>query len=422
LPYISSNFPTNTDDDDDQDGGAAGGAGQQQQQMIYIPGIGHLPLSSLQGLPGILGGAGGTRAPQQPKVETDKEWDAFANLPFATQQTLTEIIETLRDEKRTSLTVLVLGKGGVGKSSTVNSILNERAATTLAFQPDTARPTMFSRTIDGFSLNFIDTPGPLDGDNVSEVKLEQIAKATKGKDIDVVLFLERLDIYAVDALDHRMLQGITRVLGAGIWTNAVLGLTRASANAPPPGIDFTEHVVDRVNQLRSAIRQAGGYLPQDCPVALIENSSRCPTNDDGEKLVTNILYALNGADDEEDDKENDEAESITPEIAWVVELMERVAEVALNNAPFDHDPVAAAKAANPDKKNRWVIPVAIAAQLVFKMFLNAIIDRDARCNDLKNPSIEEKLRAMKEARKEKKREKEMMVSRRRKKSSSSRRR
>lgn len=386
--------------------------------MIYIPGIGHLPLSSLQGLPGILGGAGGPRAPQQPQVETDKEWDAFANLPFATQQTLTEIIETLRDEKRTTLTVLILGKGGVGKSSTVNSILNERAATTLAFQPDTARPTIFSRTIDGFSLNLIDTPGPLDGDNVSEIKLEQIAKAIKGKDIDVVLFLERLDIYAVDALDHRMLQGITRVLGADIWTNAVLGLTRASVNAPPPGIDFAEHVADRVEQLRSAIQQAGGNLPEDCPVALIENSSRCPTNDDGEKLVTNISYALNAPEDEEDN-ENDDAESIAPEIAWVVELMERMAEVALNNAPFDHDPVAAAKAANPDKKNRWVIPVAIAAQLVFKMFLNAIIDRDAQCNDLKNPSVEEKLRAMKEGREEKKREKEMMASRRRKKSSSS---
>ena len=34
----------------------------------------------------------------------------------------------------TSLTVLVLGKGGVGKSSTVNSLIGERVAVVSAFQ------------------------------------------------------------------------------------------------------------------------------------------------------------------------------------------------------------------------------------------------------------------------------------------------
>lgn len=102
------------------------------------------------------------------------------------------------------MTILVLGKGGVGKSSTVNSILGERVASVSAFQVDSfilcldclfygfplvlfvlisssvqsegLRPMMFSRSRAGFTLNIIDTPGLVEGGFVNDQALDIIKR------------------------------------------------------------------------------------------------------------------------------------------------------------------------------------------------------------------------------------------------------
>jgi predicted GTPase len=75
-----------------------------------------------------------------------------------------------------TLTILVMGKGGVGKSSTVNSIVGERVATVSAFQSEGLRPMMCSRTRAGFTLNIIDTPGLIEGGYINEQAVEIIKR------------------------------------------------------------------------------------------------------------------------------------------------------------------------------------------------------------------------------------------------------
>lgn len=48
-----------------------------------------------------------------------------------------------------------------------------------------------------------------------------------------------------------------------------------------------EYVERRAGALRQAIRKHGGAKGAELPVALIENSSRAPANDAGEKLLGN---------------------------------------------------------------------------------------------------------------------------------------
>lgn len=165
------------DNDGEEEGEGGGGAGAGGQQMLYIPGLGYIPLASLGNIPGLsLGGMGGGRgaAAAGSVPDGEREWKGLSELPKITQDSIADLFGSLRDdaageEGKSELTVLMLGKGGVGKSSTVNSLLNERAANVASFQPDNPKPVVFSRrSSDGFLLTVIDTPSLLDQDTVSE--------------------------------------------------------------------------------------------------------------------------------------------------------------------------------------------------------------------------------------------------------------
>ncbi|GBG65597.1 hypothetical protein CBR_g51479 [Chara braunii] len=156
-----------------------------------------------------------------------REWTGIMQFPVTTQASLHELLERLRKDNRDSLTILVLGKSGVGKSSTVNSIFGERVCVVSAFQSETIRPTVASRTRAGFTVNVIDTPGLVEAGCVNDQAVDAIRRFILDKPVDVVLYVDRLDGYRVDSLDRQI------------------------------------------------------------PIVLVENSGRCATNDEGEKILPN---------------------------------------------------------------------------------------------------------------------------------------
>ncbi|GKB51796.1 translocase of chloroplast 120, chloroplastic-like protein [Tanacetum coccineum] len=191
-----------------------------------------------------------------------------------------------------SCTIMVLGKTGVGKSATINSIFDEVKFRTDAFQLGTKKVQDVVGTVQGIKVRVIDTPGllPFWADQRKNQKiLQSVKKFIQKSPPDIVLYLDRLDMLSRD--DMPILRTITDIFGQSIWFNAIVVLTHA-ASAPPEGPNGTAtsydmFVTQRSHVVQQAIRQAAGDMRLMNPVSLVENHSACRTNQNGQRVLPN---------------------------------------------------------------------------------------------------------------------------------------
>lgn len=307
-------------------------------------------------------------------VQAAREWTGLQQFPVATQSALHALLNKLRQQNVETLTVLVLGKGGVGKSSTVNSMVGEKVTAANAFQSETMRPILCSRTKSGFTLNIIDTPGLVEGGCVNDQAMDVIKRFLLDKTIDVLLYVDRLDVYRVDNLDRQVIRAISRSFGPQIWRLAVVVLTHAQLPAPE-GLTYAEFVEKRSTSLEAAIRLEAGfkkYEPQ-LPVVLVENTGRCTTNGDGEKLLPDGTV-------------------------WLPHLVERIVDVVSGDGKSLHVDQRLIEGPNANQRGKFWIPLILAAQffIILKPILRAIqkdIDNERRYRPAWEIRAEEHLRS-----------------------------
>ncbi|OWM75735.1 hypothetical protein CDL15_Pgr021900 [Punica granatum] len=273
-----------------------------------------------------------------------REWVGIQQFPAATQTKLLELLGKLKQEDVSTLTILVMGKGGVGKSSTVNSIVGERAVAVSAFQSEGPRPVMVSRTRAGFNLHIIDTPGLIEGGYVNFQTLEIIKLFLLDKTIDVLLYVDRLDTYRVDNLDKQIVKAITDSFGKEIWKRALVVLTHAQLS-PPDGLEYEVFFARRSEALLKVVRSGAKIKRQDTwganiPVVLVENSGRCNKNENEEKILPNGT-------------------------AWIPNLVKTITDVTLNGSKAIKVDKKLIEGPNPNRKWKEFIPLIFAFQYFF---------------------------------------------------------
>ncbi|XP_077246557.1 translocase of chloroplast 120, chloroplastic-like [Tasmannia lanceolata] len=193
-----------------------------------------------------------------------------------------------------SCTIMVIGKTGVGKSATINSIFDEVKFNTNAFQLGTQKVQDIVGTVQGIKVRVIDTPGLLSScldQRRNEKILHSVKRFINKTPPDIVLYLDRLDMQSRDYGDVPLLRTITDIFGPSIWFNAIVVLTHA-ASAPPDGpsgtpLSYEMFVTQRSHVVQQAIRQAAGDVRLMNPVSLVENHSACRTNRAGQRVLPN---------------------------------------------------------------------------------------------------------------------------------------
>ncbi|XP_057518341.1 translocase of chloroplast 34 [Amaranthus tricolor] len=274
-------------------------------------------------------------------AQSVREWTGIQKFPAATQTKLLELLGKLKQEHVDSLTILVLGKGGVGKSSTVNSVIGESVVAVSAFQSEVSRPVMVSRTRAGFTLNIIDTPGLVEGGYVNDRAIDMIKGFLLDKTIDVLLYVDRLDSYRMDTLDKQIIKAITDSFGKGIWDRAAIVLTHAQFS-PPDRLSYEDFFGRRSESFLNVVRSGAGIKKQDTlassmPVVLVENSVRCNKNDDGEKILPSG-------------------------VSWIPNLVKTIIDVVSNGSKGILVDKKLIEGPNPNERFKMWIPLIVLAQ------------------------------------------------------------
>lgn len=209
-------------------------------------------------------------------------------------QDMAERLEAANEPLDLSCTILVLGKSGVGKSATINSIFDDVNLETDAFESSTRKVQEVVGTVEGIKVKVIDTPGlssSSSDQHYNQKVLNSVKKLVSKNPPDIVLYFDRLDMQSRDNGDVPLLQSISKVFGASVWFNAIVVLTHA-ASAPPDGpngipLSYEMFVTQRSHVVQQAIRQAASDVRLMNPVALVENHSACRTNRAGQRVLPN---------------------------------------------------------------------------------------------------------------------------------------
>lgn len=203
------------------------------------------------------------------------------------------------DDLNFSVNILVIGKAGVGKSATINSIFGEEKTVISAFKPATSSVKEIRGMVGGVMIRVFDTPGlrsSVMDQGYNRHILASAKKFTKKNPPDIVLYVDRLDAQTRDHNDIPLLKTITSSLGPAIWRSAIVTFTHG-ASAPPEGsngipLSYEMFVTQRSHVVQQAIGHAVGDLRMMSPslmnpVSLVENHQSCRKNREGQKVLPN---------------------------------------------------------------------------------------------------------------------------------------
>jgi GTP-binding protein EngB required for normal cell division len=192
------------------------------------------------------------------------------------------------------LTFLLIGRAGVGKSSTINSLLNRPVASVGKWERVTTAVEAYRLDINGIKCSIFDTPGLCD-DLVSKGNDEKYLGLMQANVplIHCLLFVARLSDNRFGLEEKTVIELVTRKFGVEIWEHTIIVFT--FANDIKNTAEFEEALRIRSELFRREISQYIDKRSKNIPCISIDNHSL--TTPDGktwrDELITAVLTRIN---------------------------------------------------------------------------------------------------------------------------------
>lgn len=212
------------------------------------------------------------------KENVEKLCQEIDNLPFISNE-LKQKVKTLIDKQ---IIFVLAGRTGVGKSSTVNSLLDCEVAKTGKYEPTTKSVDTYEHKVNGINFIIVDTPGLCDEEEEAgnDQKYLNLMKPKIQKMVSM-WFVSQLNDTRVTSDEKRVIKRLSKAFGKKVWECSVIVFTYANSVTAS---EYEETLKIRTELIRKEIaKYVGEDTANQIPSIAVDNKSE--TTPDGKKWL-----------------------------------------------------------------------------------------------------------------------------------------